>query len=96
MQEAQNTLKRLCSVKRETDKPQVSSEQKSEEVKARKSSIEETILKSGNVRFNDIAGLAEAKMVLKEAIVLPLQYPHLFTGKRKPWRSILLYGPPGA
>ena len=96
LQEAQNTLKRLCSVKRETDKPQVSSEQKSGEVKARKSSIEETILKSGNVRFNDIAGLAEAKMVLKEAIVLPLQYPHLFTGKRKPWRSILLYGPPGA
>lgn len=96
LQEAQSTLKRLCSVKRETDNPQVPSEQKSEEDKARKSSIEDTILKSGNVKFDDIAGLAEAKMLLKEAIVLPLQYPHLFTGKRKPWRSILLYGPPGA
>ena len=40
--------------------------------------------------------LDEAKSLLKEAIVLPLQYPHLFAdGRRKPWRSILLYGPPG-
>ena len=59
------------------------------------SPLEQTVLKPGMVTFNDIAGLDEAKTLLKEAIVLPLQYPHLFVGRRKPWRRILLYGPPG-
>lgn len=59
------------------------------------SAIEQTVLSTGKITFNDIAGLDEAKLLLKEAIVLPLQYPHLFVGRRKPWRRILLYGPPG-
>jgi vacuolar protein-sorting-associated protein 4 len=45
-----------------------------------------------NVRWDDIAGLEGAKEALKEAVILPIKFPHLFTGKRTPWRGILLYG----
>jgi len=48
-----------------------------------------------NVTFNDIVGLDTAKRLLKEAVLIPLKYPHFFTGLLEPWKGVLLFGPPG-
>nr|CAB3267645.1 vacuolar protein sorting-associated protein 4B-like [Phallusia mammillata] len=53
------------------------------------------VVETPNVKWSDVAGLTDAKESLKEAVILPIKFPHLFTGKRTPWRGILLYGPPG-
>jgi SpoVK/Ycf46/Vps4 family AAA+-type ATPase len=47
------------------------------------------------VTFNDIAELNEAKTVLKEAVLLPLLMPDFFKGIRRPWKGVLMFGPPG-
>ena len=61
-----------------------------------KQAMEGAILKEKpNVKWDDVAGLAQAKASLQETVILPVKFPQLFTGKRKPWRGILLYGPPG-
>ena len=50
---------------------------------------------SPDVRWGDVAGLAGAKKILREAVVAPFWYPALFTGLLRPWRGVLLHGPPG-
>ena len=47
------------------------------------------------MKFDHVAGLEQAKQALREAIILPVMYPHLFTEGRLPWSRVLLYGPPG-
>eukprot|EP00607_Mallomonas_marina_P010166 CAMPEP_0182420172 /NCGR_PEP_ID=MMETSP1167-20130531/4747_1 /TAXON_ID=2988 /ORGANISM="Mallomonas Sp, Strain CCMP3275" /LENGTH=546 /DNA_ID=CAMNT_0024595725 /DNA_START=193 /DNA_END=1833 /DNA_ORIENTATION=+ len=48
-----------------------------------------------NVSWDTIAGLAEAKHLLQEAVVLPLWMPEYFKGIRRPWKGVLMFGPPG-
>jgi katanin p60 ATPase-containing subunit A1 len=42
-----------------------------------------------------VAGLTEAKRLLEEAVVLPVLMPEFFKGIRRPWKGVLMFGPPG-
>ncbi|KAA0188974.1 hypothetical protein HAZT_HAZT000902 [Hyalella azteca] len=53
------------------------------------------VVEKPNVSWDDVAGLEGAKAALKEAVILPIKFPQMFTGKRTAWRGILLFGPPG-
>lgn len=58
--------------------------------------IEKDILqKFPKIQWSHIAGLADAKSILQEAVVLPIIMPDFFKGIRRPWKGILLVGPPG-
>lgn len=48
-----------------------------------------------NIKWTDIAGLEDAKRLLQEAVVLPVLIPDYFQGIRRPWKGVLLFGPPG-
>lgn len=55
-------------------------------------SLSDSILQeTPNVSWDDVAGLEVAKEALKEAVILPIKFPHLFTGNRKPWRLVPLF-----
>mmetsp|Transcript_148734 Transcript_148734/g.477653 ORF Transcript_148734/g.477653 Transcript_148734/m.477653 type:complete len:549 (-) Transcript_148734:21-1667(-) len=53
------------------------------------------LTKNPGVSWDSIVGLSHAKALLKEAVVMPLKYPQLFTGLLAPWKGVLLFGPPG-
>ena len=55
----------------------------------------DVVNKNPNVSFDDIAGLEDCKKCLKEAVLLPIMMPHFFTGIRRPWKGVLMFGPPG-
>ena len=45
--------------------------------------------------FDNVVGLEDVKQALREAVLLPMMQPQLFVGERRPWKGILLFGPPG-
>jgi len=53
------------------------------------------LTKNPGISWDSIVGLSHAKALLKEAVVMPLKYPQLFTGLLAPWKGVLLFGPPG-
>ena len=55
----------------------------------------EILDKNPQVKFDDIAELNDAKNILKEAVILPIMIPDYFKGIRRPWKGVLLFGPPG-
>ncbi|XVE52137.1 hypothetical protein DITRI_Ditri02bG0098200 [Diplodiscus trichospermus] len=58
--------------------------------------LERDVLETApGVRWDDVAGLTEAKRLLEEAVVLPLWMPEYFQGIRRPWKGVLMFGPPG-
>jgi len=59
-----------------------------------RSSLLSSVVKQGevNVKWDDIAGLDQAKAVLKEALVYPTLYPDM---NIVPWKGILFYGSGG-
>eukprot|EP01083_Nonionella_stella_P024895 68587_1 len=72
------------------------SQDENEEVAKLKSALAgSVIVEKPNVSWTEVAGLEKAKSLLKEAVILPIKFPQLFIGNRKPWKGILLYGPPG-
>lgn len=58
--------------------------------------LERDILqKNPDTHWDEIADLKEAKQLLEEAVVLPMWMPNFFRGIRRPWKGVLMVGPPG-
>ncbi|XP_067085198.1 katanin p60 ATPase-containing subunit A-like 1 isoform X1 [Osmerus mordax] len=53
------------------------------------------VSRNPNIHWDDIADLEEAKKLLREAVVLPMWMPDFFKGIRRPWKGVLMVGPPG-
>lgn len=41
------------------------------------------------VKWEQICGADMAKMILSESVIMPIEYPHLFTENIKPWKAVL-------
>lgn len=47
------------------------------------------------LNFDNVHGADSAKTILYESVVVPLEYPELFSGGVTSWSSVLMHGPPG-
>ncbi|CAF3200569.1 unnamed protein product [Rotaria socialis] len=95
---ASNNKQKQLDNKRVNNQPN-NGEKKYQPVGAEKDLVEglerDIVQKDPNVRWADVAGCTAAKKLLQEAVVLPRFMPDFFKGIRRPWKGILLFGPPG-
>ncbi|MCK4383992.1 MAG: AAA family ATPase, partial [Candidatus Lokiarchaeota archaeon] len=60
------------------------------------SALREVVISQPKETWDDVGGLEDAKLQLREIIEWPLKYPELYSHlSSKPPNGILLYGPPG-
>jgi transitional endoplasmic reticulum ATPase len=60
------------------------------------SALREVVISQPKETWDDVGGLEEAKLQLREVIEWPLRYPELYSHlSSRPPSGILLYGPPG-
>jgi transitional endoplasmic reticulum ATPase len=58
--------------------------------------VSESVVKVGNIHYEDIGGLEDAKQKIRELVELPIRYPELFERLGiEPPKGVLLYGSPG-
>lgn len=58
--------------------------------------VSESLVKIGDVHYEDIGGLDDAKQKIREMVELPIRYPELFERLGiEPPKGVLLFGPPG-
>ncbi len=58
--------------------------------------VSESLVRIGDVHYEDIGGLDDAKQKIREMVELPIRYPELFERLGiDPPKGVLLYGPPG-
>ena len=66
------------------------------EVVVRSEPISESMVKIGDVHYEDIGGLKNEIQKIREMVELPIRYPELFERLGiEPPKGVLLYGPPG-
>jgi vacuolar protein-sorting-associated protein 4 len=70
-------------------------DRKSEDAEMEESLKQSMQTQRPDIRWSDVAGLENTKLLLEEAITMPSSFPNLFTGTRTAWTGVLLYGPPG-
>ncbi|MFX0091077.1 MAG: AAA family ATPase [Candidatus Hodarchaeota archaeon] len=61
----------------------------------RQNIMDAIIQEKPNVKWEDVANLEHAKRALREAIIHPMSRPDIFKGVRRPWKGVMLFGPPG-
>ncbi|CRK86605.1 CLUMA_CG000443, isoform A [Clunio marinus] len=56
--------------------------------------FKDVITKDLCVKWDDIKGQDDAKMIIQESVIFPVKYPELFN-RVHPWKAVLLHGVPG-
>lgn len=81
LKEKENRKKPVKEQGNNKDSNNSDSDSGDEQTKKLQESINKAIVvEKPNVKWEDIAGLEGAKEALKEAVILPIKFPHLFKG----------------